>query len=155
MFSYSSGHISGFIFLVDPVYDIRAQIGTWIFAIGELQLPGIFHWPSHLTAHPPQPGNRQNAEEFLYQGVECHGFAQYSTSRCFGEVVMGERERLPHCRVKPCTRGGILQKACSYALHHHLRVRVIVGFEADNRELGIEKGRGPTKGNAFTSNLRR
>jgi hypothetical protein len=65
MFSYSSGHISGFILLVDPVYDIPAQIGTWIFAIAEPQLPGIFHWPSPLHAQSTQPGNSQKSERFL------------------------------------------------------------------------------------------
>jgi hypothetical protein len=68
---------------------------------------------------------------------------------------MGDRERPPHCRVTLCTRGGILQKTCSDALHHNLRVRVMVGFEADKRELSIDKGRGAKQGNAFTSNLQR
>jgi hypothetical protein len=31
----------------------------------------------------------------------------------------------------------------------------MISFEGDNRELGIEKGRRPKWGNAFTSNLRR
>jgi hypothetical protein len=111
--------------------------------IARLSFPVIFHWRSPVHAQPPQPSNSRDSEGFLSPRVEYPLFTQYVVGRCLGKAAMGDRKRLPHWGVKCSTRGWIPQETCQSDLVNDHKMRLMVGCEMDNWEVGIPEGFGP------------